>query len=90
MAGQRIFTGLYFSHFQDEFTFLQKKDEPILMLKYDFNPLYGFYSYLRANWKLAEVLVETFLGLSDGLLPAEKTNKSQNLIISRSRNNLQL
>lgn len=27
-------------------------------------------SWLRANWKLAEVLAETFLGLSDGLLPA--------------------
>lgn len=25
---------------------------------------------LRANWKLAEVLAETFLGLSEGLLPA--------------------
>lgn len=26
-------------------------------------------SWLRANWKFAEVLAETFLGLSDGLLP---------------------
>ena len=31
----------------------------------------GVGSHLRANWKLAEVEVETFLGLSDGLLPAE-------------------
>lgn len=28
------------------------------------------FSHLRANWKLAEVLAETFLGLSEGLLPA--------------------
>lgn len=27
-------------------------------------------SWLRANWKLAEVLAETFLGLSEGLLLA--------------------
>ena len=33
-------------------------------------------SYLRANWKLAEVLAETFLGLSEGLLPAEGEKKS--------------
>jgi hypothetical protein len=30
-------------------------------------------SYLRANWKLADELVDTFLGLSAGLLPARQT-----------------
>lgn len=33
-------------------------------------------SYLRANWKLAEVLAEAFLGLSEGLLPAEEKKKA--------------
>lgn len=39
------------------------------------------HSYLRANWKLAEVLAETFLGLSEGLLPAEETNQNQVLTL---------
>lgn len=37
---------------------------------------FPFNSYLRANWKLAEELAETFLGLSEGLLPAEETKQN--------------
>lgn len=37
----------------------------------------SFHSYLRANWKLAEELAETFLGLSEGLLPAEETKQNK-------------
>lgn len=34
-------------------------------------------SALRANWKLAEVLAETFLGLSEGLLPAVASGRGE-------------
>lgn len=34
-------------------------------------------SGLRANWKLAEVLAETFLGLSEGLLPAVESGRGE-------------
>lgn len=34
-------------------------------------------SWLRANWKLAEVLAETFLGLSEGLLPAVANGRGE-------------
>lgn len=34
-------------------------------------------SWLRANWKLAEVLAETFLGLSEGLLPAVASGRGE-------------
>lgn len=34
-------------------------------------------SWLRANWKLAEVLAETFLGLSEGLLPAVESGRGE-------------
>lgn len=32
---------------------------------------------LRANWKLAEELAETFLGLSEGLLPAVASGRGE-------------
>lgn len=53
----------------------RRKKYTKLILKYPFNASdwmnWGcFFFYLRANWKLAEVLEETFLGLSEGLVPA--------------------
>lgn len=34
-------------------------------------------SWLRANWKLADVLAVTFLGLSEGLLPAVASGRGE-------------
>lgn len=46
-------------------------------LNQDYIKSISFNSYLRANWKLAEELAETFLGLSEGLLPAEETKQNK-------------